>query len=114
MGTNVTRLWVEIVRVVASLLIVIVGVCAAHVGLAEAQPPPAQDEFVPLEEVPLEDQLPAAPLLVTAYAIIWILVFGYLWSLWRRMSTLERELGDLSRTTIGDRDAGSQEEEPVA
>jgi len=61
--------------------------------------PPAQDEFVPMESIPPEDQLPAAPLLVAAYALLWIAVIGYLWSIWRRMATVERELSDLSRRT---------------
>ena len=60
---------------------------------------PAQDEFVPLESVPPEDQLPAAPLLVAAYALLWVSVLGYLWSIWRRMMNVERELVELSRRT---------------
>ena len=62
----------------------------------DAQPAPV-DEFVPLDQIPPEDQLPAAPLLITAYAVVWVLVFGYLWSIWRRMATVERELAELSR-----------------
>ena len=63
--------------------------------------PPAQDEFIPMESIPPEDQLPAAPLLVAAYALLWVAVIGYLWSIWRRMATVERELLDLSRRTGG-------------
>ena len=40
---------------------------------------PAQDEFV------------------AAYALLWLAVIGYLWSIWRRMSTVEQELSALSR-----------------
>ena len=91
-------------RVVAIQLVIVLGLCSVHVGLAAAQPPqPAQDEFVPLEQVPPEDQLPAAPLLITAYAIIWILVLGYLWSIWRRMSAVEREIDGLFRRSSGGR-----------
>ena len=43
--------------------------------------------------------LTAAPLLVAAYALLWIAVVGYLWSIWRRMMTVERELSDLSKRT---------------
>ena len=64
---------------------------------AAGQPQPAQDEFVPMESVPPEDQLPASPLLVAAYALLWLAVTGYLWSIWRRMSTVEQELSALSR-----------------
>ena len=67
---------------------------AGATGLAlESQP---QEEFVPLDQVPPEDQLPAAPLLIAAYAIVWLVIFGYLWSIWRRLSVVERELTDLS------------------
>lgn len=61
---------------------------------AAAQP---QEEFVPIDQLPPEDQLPAAPLLVAAYAIVWVVLFGYLWSIWRRLGSVERELSDLSR-----------------
>lgn len=67
---------------------------------AASQPAqPAQDEFVPMESVPPEDQLPAAALLVAAYALLWLAVIGYLWSIWLRMSTVEQELSALSRRT---------------
>ena len=91
-------------RVVAIQLVIVLSLCSGHVGLAAAQPPePAQDEFVPMEQVPLEDQLPAAPLLITAYAIIWVLVLGYLWSIWRRMSAVEHEIDGLLRRSSGGR-----------
>ncbi len=68
---------------------------AGAAGFASGSGQP-QEEFVPLDQVPPEDQLPAAPLLIAAYAIVWLVVFGYLWSIWRRLSTVERELTDLS------------------
>ena len=84
-----------------ALVVAVVGVVSAQLSLAEAAvgQQPAQDEFIPLDSVPPEDQLPAAPLLVAAYALLWIAVVGYLWSIWRRMMTVERELSDLSRRT---------------
>ena len=84
------------------VLLLAVGVIGftAQFNLAEAVlVQPAQDEFVPLESVPPEDQLPAAPLLVAAYALLWIAVVGYLWSIWRRMGAVERDLSDLSGRT---------------
>ena len=70
---------------------------AAAGGLHWDQPQPPQEEFVPIDQVPPEDQLPAAPYLIAAYAIVWLVVFGYLWSIWRRLSAVERDLGELSR-----------------
>ena len=66
---------------------------------AQEQPPkrPAQDEFVPISELPPQEQLPAAPLLIAAYSVAWIVVAGYLFSLWRRMGKVEQELAEVSR-----------------
>ncbi len=62
-----------------------------------ARQPVQQEEFVPIDELPPEDQLPAAPLLVAAYAVAWAAVFGYLWSIWRRLDRVERELAEVAR-----------------
>ena len=88
---------------VALLVVVVLGVFSgAPADLTAAQPSdPAQEEFVPLESVRPEDQLPAAPLLVTAYAFIWILVLGYVWSLQRRTLTVAQELSSLKRRMGG-------------
>ena len=59
--------------------------------------PPAIEEFVPFEGVPEIDQIPAARVLIAAYGVVWILAFGYLWSIWRRLSKVERDLSTLSR-----------------
>ena len=61
------------------------------------QPPAGQSEFVPVDSVPLADQLPAAPLLVTAYAFVWLAVMVYLWSIWRRLNTVETEMRALAQ-----------------
>lgn len=86
-------------RARGALLLAAVLACAGGVPAAAGvqQQPPAQDEFVPLDEVPPEDQLPAAPLLVTAYACVWLIVIGYLWSISRRQSRLAKELSEFSR-----------------
>ena len=55
-------------------------------------PPAATDEFVPISELPPQDQLPAAPLLVTAYAFVWVALFGYLVSVGRRLGKVQREV----------------------
>ena len=67
--------------------------------MLHAQPPrtPAQEGFVPADQLPPDDKLPAAPLLMAAYAIAWIAVLVYLWSIWQRLAKVERELADVSR-----------------
>jgi CcmD family protein len=62
-----------------------------------AQRPAGQSEFVPVDSVPLTDQLPAAPLLVTAYAFVWIATMVYLWSIWRRLNKVEDEMRALAQ-----------------
>lgn len=61
------------------------------------QPPAGQSEFVPVSELPPADQLPAAPLLVTAYAFVWIGAMFYLWTIWRRLNKVETEMRALER-----------------
>jgi len=60
-----------------------------------AQPPAQpqqQNEYVPIDELPPQDQLPAAPLLVVAYAVVMLGLFAYVMSVARRMATVQREL----------------------
>ena len=64
--------------------------------LAQAQPKAAQDEFVPINELPPDEQLPAAPLLIGAYAFVWVALMLYLWSLWRKLGRVEQELATIS------------------
>jgi CcmD family protein len=61
------------------------------------QPPAGQSEFVPVDAVPAADQLPAAPLLITAYAFVWIATMVYVWSIWRRMNKVEDDMRALSQ-----------------
>ena len=58
---------------------------------------PGQGEFVPMTDVPASEQLPAARLLIAAYAFVWVAVLVYLWSIWQRLGRVEREIADLSK-----------------
>jgi CcmD family protein len=73
------------------------------VPLAGMQPPTsvAQEGFVPLDQLPPQEQLPAAPLLITAYVFVWLLLMAYLWSIARRIGKVEREMQELGRRTPG-------------
>ena len=46
------------------------------VALALAAAAPAQGEFVPVNALPPTEQLPAAPLLIAAYAFVWVAADG--------------------------------------
>jgi CcmD family protein len=61
------------------------------------QPPPGQGEFVPVDQLPPADQLPAAPLLIAAYAFAWTAVLFYLWTIWRRLHNIEKDMQALAR-----------------
>src|SRR5262245_28094581 len=49
------------------------------------QAPAGQSEFVPVNSLPPADQLPAAPLLIAAYAFVWVATLFYVWTIWRRL-----------------------------
>ena len=90
------------------LVAIVVGVLVvagplSHETIIAQSTEAAQDGFVPMGDIPPEDQLPAAPLLVTAYAVVWAIAFGYLWTIWRRLGAVEAELADVSsRVAEGD------------
>jgi CcmD family protein len=61
--------------------------------VAQAQPPtPAQEGFLPIDQLQPKEQLPAAPLVMAAYAVAWMAVFAYVWSIWRRLGQVEKDL----------------------
>ena len=81
-------------------LAVVFALMAGPAASVSAQPPPttaAQDGFVAVDESKPQEHLPAAPLVMTAYGIAWVVIFGYVWSLWSRLSRVEREIGEVSR-----------------
>jgi len=89
-------------RLVAAVLLV--ATCWAVVPLsAQTQPPPspAQEGFVPIDQLQPKEQLPAAPLVMAAYAVAWLVIFGYVWSIWRRLSQVEQEIASVSQRVSG-------------
>jgi len=69
---------------------------------AFAQPPQpgagaAQDAFVPVKDLPQQEQLPGGPLVLTAYAFVWAVLLVYVWTIWRRLGKVEREMRELAR-----------------
>ena len=80
-------------------LICVVALLLVVPMTAQGQPPqpPGQEEFVPLSEIPPEEQIPAFTLVATAYAAVWLVLIGYVWSVSRRLQAVENELTVLSR-----------------
>jgi CcmD family protein len=82
-----------------SLLVIATFVFTAMSAAAFAfQPPPGQDGFVAAKDLPPTESIPAAPLLVAAYAIIWVAAIFYLWTIWRRLNKVEADIRTLERT----------------
>ena len=91
--------------VTAAIVIAAAGMLAPG-GAAAAQPEQV-NEFVPIDQLPEEDRLPAAPFLIAAYSIVWLLAFGYFWGLSRRLSSVEQDVQDLRRRPGGGGGDGS-------
>ena len=94
------------VKRVAALLLLAVGLLATPLAHAQTgRAPEGQGEFVPLDQLPPQEQLPAAPLLIGAYAFVVLALFGYLFSVARRLKTVEKEVerleGDVKRGARG-------------
>ena len=96
--------WGAKALVVAAAVALSVLAGAVSIHASPPQPPSAQDGFVPVDNLPQKEQLPAAPLVMGAYAVAWVAVFGYLWSIWRRLGHVERDILEVSRRM----DAGSR------
>ena len=93
-------------RIAATVLLVFAcAMPAAAQTTPSGQSPKQQDEFVPISQLPPQDQLPAAPLLISAYAVVLVVLFGYMLSVSRRLSSVQREVqrleGDLKRSGRG-------------
>jgi CcmD family protein len=92
-------------RLAATMLLVATcwATCWAVVPLvAQTQPPsPAQEGFVPIDQLQPKEQLPAAPLVMAAYAVAWVVIFGYVWSIWRRLGKVEQDIASVSQRVSG-------------
>ena len=62
-----------------------------------AQAPAGQEGFVPASELPPGQELPAGPLVITSYAFFLVLMMFYLWTVWRRIGKVEKEILELQR-----------------
>jgi len=88
-------------RAIAVVFVLMVPVAPS----AAQQPPRQQEEFTPIDQLPPQEQLPAAPLLVGAYAFVLMMLFGYLVMVSRRLTTIRSEVdrldADLKRAGKG-------------
>ncbi len=86
----------------ALLAVVVLGtpiVSAAQQPPQQPQAPAGQGDFVPVKDLgPATESFPAAPLVIGAYAFVWVVLIVYLWSIWRRVGKVQADLANLERT----------------
>ncbi len=91
----------RLIRIVTLVL----SVCLAGPAIAAAsqpQPPqPAQEEFVPLDQLPREAELPAAPMVIAAYSFVWVAFLVYMFSMIKRVKKLESDVRTLEQGRRG-------------
>jgi CcmD family protein len=86
--------------VVARFITLVALALLLSIGVGAQQPQPRQqDEFVPISELPPQEQLPSQPLLIAAYAFAWLAIGGYVLSVSRRLTTVQREIERLESDT---------------
>jgi CcmD family protein len=85
-----TKLPTFVVRV----FFVVALVAAALAPAGAQQPPEPPAGFVSVDELPPEEQIPAAPLLIAAYSFVGLALFAYVISVARRLTAVQ---GDIER-----------------
>ena len=71
---------------------------SAAVGAQGTAPsgPKDDDTFVAAKPGEGTEQLPATPLVFGAYAVVWVGLLLYVFSLWRRIQRTDRELAEVT------------------
>jgi len=86
-------------RVIAVTVVIVSGfgqsVVDQTVALSAQEQPKQQEVFTPIDQLPPQEQLPAAPLLVGAYVFVLLTLFGYIFMMSRRMTVIQREVDRL-------------------
>lgn len=87
----------HILRTGIALILLLLGSAGSLVLLAQEPAQEAQATFRPVspDELALE-RLPATPFVFWAYALVWIVLIGYVFFLWRRVGRVEQELAALT------------------
>jgi CcmD family protein len=88
----------KLLATLALMLVLTAPLAAQQPTPAPKAPQAAQDEFVPIDAPTSgQDTIPAPRLVAIAYGFIWVVVFGYVWSVRSRLSKVERELDAVSK-----------------
>ena len=78
-----------------TLLVALGNAPAMSLTVHAADQPQPPKEFVPVDEVPPGEQIPAINIVAAAYGFVWVAVLGYVWSIAKRLKHVEAELADL-------------------
>ena len=84
--------WCAVLSVVFVLAVVSVS---AQQPSPQSSQPSQQNEFIPIDQLPPQEQLAAAPLLIGAYVFVLAVLFLYVLSVARRLTNVQRELDRL-------------------
>lgn len=86
----------SIVAAVAAVWLVAVMAVGVVAQAQTPAAPGAEDQFVPVKTLPPAETLPASTLVMGAYAFVWAVLLVYVWTVWRRLMKVEREIRTLA------------------
>ena len=98
MKSNMNRGWYA-----ASALVLAIGIASTLLVGTGSQPAAAQEaaedraEAFRAVEGPQQEDVPGGPLLVGAYALLWLFVLGYVWRLGRLHARTASEIEQVQR-----------------
>ena len=82
-------------RLLFVLTLLLVGAAVAPAHARQEPPIEQQGEFVPAGDLPQREQVPAAPLLIGAYAFVLLALFAYVVSVSRRIGAVQADISRL-------------------
>jgi hypothetical protein len=85
----------SLVRRLVVILVLVLTSPATSAFPSAQQPTEQQGQFVPAESLPQRERMPAAPLLISAYAFVMLVLFAYVLSLSRRIGAVKSDIGRL-------------------
>jgi CcmD family protein len=73
---------------------------AAQQPSPQPQPQPSQqnNDWIPINQLPPQEQMAAAPLLIGAYVFVLVVLFAYVFRVARRLQSVQQELDRLGST----------------
>ena len=73
-------------------LSLLIALAAVPVLAQQPATPEQTEEFVPIDQLPQQEQMPAAPLLIGAYSVLVLTLFAYVVSVARPLAVVQREV----------------------